>query len=66
MLLGGNTGRNAPHRFHDREIILNESGLLRYDHSLAHITYKVGTALMLVTFVWSGYLLLKRYKHIDL
>ena len=65
-LLGGNTGRNAPYGFHDWEYILKESGLLRYDHTLAHLSYKVGTVLMIVAFIWGGYLLFKQYKNLDL
>ncbi|MFH1487634.1 MAG: TFIIB-type zinc ribbon-containing protein, partial [Pseudomonadota bacterium] len=38
-LLGGNTGRSAPYGFHDWEFILNESGILKYDHTLAKISY---------------------------
>jgi hypothetical protein len=65
MLLGGNTGRNAPYGFHDWEFILNESGLLRYDHTLAHMAYTVGTILVLASFAWGGYVLFRQYKNLD-
>jgi hypothetical protein len=39
VLLGGITGREADYGYHDWEFILNEIGLLRYDHILAHVAY---------------------------
>jgi hypothetical protein len=66
MLLGGITGREAEYGYHDWEFILNEIGLLRYDHTLAHMAYGLGIILMLVSFAWAGYLLLKQYKHLHL
>ena len=61
-LLGGNTGATSPYGFHDWEFILNESGLLRYDHIIANISYKIGTIIMIISFIWGGYLLFKNYK----
>jgi len=61
-LLGGNTGATSPYGFHDWEFILNESGLLRYDHVIANISYKTGTIIMIISFIWGGYLLFKNYK----
>ncbi len=66
LLLGGLTGREAEYGFHDWEFILKEIGLLHYDHTLAHITYKFGTILMLISFGWAGYLLFKQYKNLGL
>ena len=66
MLLGGITGREADYGYHDWEFILNEIGLLRYDHVLAHIGQGFGILLMLVSFAWAGYLLFKQYKNLDL
>lgn len=66
MLLGGNTGRTAPYGFHDWEFILNETGLLRYDHTLAQIADKIGATLLLISFMWAGYLLLKQYRNLNL
>ena len=66
MLLGGITGREADYGYHDWEFILNEIGLLRYDHTLAHMAYNFGIVLMLISFVWAGYLLSKQYRNLDL
>jgi hypothetical protein len=63
-LLGGNTGQTSPYGFHDWEFILQETGLLRYDHFLAHSAYILGTVLMLCAFVWGGYILYKQYKNL--
>jgi hypothetical protein len=64
MLLGGVTGREADYGYHDWEFILNEIGLLRYDHTLARIGHGLGILLMLVSFAWAGYLLFKQYKNL--
>ncbi len=65
-LLGGNTGRTAPYGFHDWEFILNESGMIHYDHTVAHTAYTIGIILMLISFVWGGYILFMQYKNLDL
>ena len=65
-LLGGNTGRTSPYGFHDWEFILKESGLIRYDHILANFSYKLGTVLMISSFVWGGYMLYKQYNNLNL
>jgi hypothetical protein len=61
-LLGGNTGADSPYGFHDWEFILNEIGLIRYDHAIARLSFGLGTALMLAAFAWGGYLIFKEYK----
>ncbi len=66
VLLGGITGKEADYGVHDWEFILNEIGLLRYDHTLAHLADKFGTVLMLASFVWAGYLLFKQFKNLNL
>ena len=66
MLLGGVTGKEAEYGYHDWEFILNEIGLIRYDHILAHLAYLFGIVLMLLSFAWAGYLLFKQYKHLQL
>ncbi len=66
MLLGGITGREADYGYHDWEFILNEVGLLRCDHTLAHIAHGLGIVLMLLSFAWVGVVLLKQYRHLDL
>jgi hypothetical protein len=64
MLLGGVTGREADYGYHDWEFILNEVGLLRYDRVLAHLAHGLGIILMLISFVWAGYLLYRQYKNL--
>ncbi|MDD2390377.1 MAG: zinc ribbon domain-containing protein [Desulfobacterales bacterium] len=61
-LLGGNTGPSSPYGFHDWEYILNELGMLRYDHTVASISHNIGITLMIASFIWGGYLLFKQYK----
>jgi hypothetical protein len=63
-LLGGNTGRTSPYGFHDWEFILQETKLLRYDHVLANFADKIGRFLMIVAFIWGGYILFKQYKNL--
>lgn len=64
-LLGGNTGQTSPYGFHDWEFILTETRLLRYDHTFAWFSYKLGTVLMIAAFIWWGYLLYKQYQNLD-
>jgi hypothetical protein len=61
-LLGGNIGQDSPYGFHDWEYILNEIGLIQYDHAIAKASFTIGTTIMLASFVWGGYLLLRQYK----
>jgi hypothetical protein len=65
VLLGGITGREADYGTHDWEFILNEIGWLRYDHTLAYMAHYFGIVLMLLSFGWAGYLLLKQYRNLD-
>lgn len=60
-LLGGNFGHSAPYGFHDWQYLLNESGLLTYDHLLAKTSYSVGLIIMLLALFFAGFLLLKQY-----
>ncbi len=59
-LIGGNTGRAAPYGFHDWEYLLNETGLLRYDHQVATGSHVLGVLLMVAAIGW-GALILVRY-----
>ena len=63
-LLGGNTGRTSPYGFHDWEFILKETGLIRSDHVLANFSYKFGALIMILSFLWSGYILYKNYQNL--
>lgn len=65
MLLGGVTGRDVAD-YHDWEFILRKLGWLQCDHTIAHIANTIGILLMLTTFVWGGYLLIKQFKNLDL
>jgi hypothetical protein len=65
MLLGGVTGKEADYGYHDWEFLLNEIGLLRFDHALAHVAHVLGIVLMLLSFVWAGYVLLRQFRHLD-
>ena len=64
-LVGGNTGRTSPYGFHDWEYLLNEVGLIRYDHLIGGIAHKVGIALMSIAILWAGYLLFRQYKNLS-
>ncbi|HXH71574.1 MAG TPA: hypothetical protein VNI58_02025 [Mariprofundaceae bacterium] len=61
-LVGGNVGHEAPYGFHDWEFILSESGLLRYDHTLARIAQFSGSMIMLAAMIWGGYWLWRQYR----
>ncbi|MCK9394866.1 MAG: zinc ribbon domain-containing protein [Methylobacter sp.] len=61
-LLGGNFGHSSPYGFHDWQYLLTESGLLQYDHALAKAVFAIGSAIMLLALLWSGFLLVNRYK----
>jgi hypothetical protein len=65
VLLGGVTGREADYGYHDWEFILNEVGLLHYDRTLAALAQVLGILLMLLSFAWAAYVLLKQYRHLD-
>lgn len=60
-LLGGNTGQTAPYGFHDWQFILGELDLLEYDHTLAGLAGIMGSSIMLLSLVWSGFLLYRIY-----
>ncbi|WP_333876099.1 zinc ribbon domain-containing protein [Methylobacter sp.] len=61
-LVGGNFGHSAPYGFHDWQYLLTESGLLQYDHFLAKTVFAIGAVIMLLSLLWSGLMLIKRYK----
>jgi hypothetical protein len=60
VLIGGVTGRDTDG--HDWENILHTLGLLKYDHVIAHIAYTIGIFLMIVSFIWGGYILYRQLK----
>jgi hypothetical protein len=61
-LLGGNTGHSSPYGFHDWEFLLTETGLLRYDRTLARLSHSFGSILMTLAVAWAGYILWKAYN----
>ncbi|HEY7533394.1 MAG TPA: hypothetical protein VH681_11530, partial [Nitrospiraceae bacterium] len=60
LLLGGVTGKETDG--HDWENILGMLGWLPYDHRLAHLSYNLGTLLMLAAVLWGGVLLFRHYR----
>jgi hypothetical protein len=60
QLLGGGTGMDRP-GMHDWENILLDAGLIRHDHLIATWVDALGTGLMLLAFVWGGYILYLQY-----
>jgi hypothetical protein len=61
-LVGGNTGRTSPYGFHDWEFILTETGLIRYDHTIASLAHSAGTLIMISSLLWGGLLLYKSFQ----
>jgi len=61
-LLGGNFGHSSPYGFHDWEYLLTESGLLRHDHTIANLSFFVGSMMMILALVWGSILLYRQYK----
>ncbi len=61
-LLGGNVGSRSPYGFHDWEFILKETGLIRFDQTIARISHGVGALLITAAVVWGAFLLFKHYR----
>lgn len=61
MLLGGVTGSEVAD-YHDWEVILTRLGWLPYDHLIARISFCIGVAFMLCSFLWGGYILWRQYR----
>ncbi|MBN2298016.1 MAG: zinc ribbon domain-containing protein [Deltaproteobacteria bacterium] len=64
-LLGGNTGQTAPYGFHDWEYILTEAGIVDHAQAIAGASFAIGSAIMLVSFSWAGYILYQQYRHLQ-
>lgn len=60
ILLGGVTGKETDG--HDWNNLLLMTGLLNWDHRLAHLVYNIGILLMLASFAWGGVLLARHYQ----
>jgi hypothetical protein len=65
ILIGGITGKDDPD-MHDWHHLLSDLGMLKFDHTLAMTAHVIGIVLMLVAFMWGGYILVKQYKNLDL
>ena len=64
VLLGGVTGKDVED-YHDWEHILRTLGWLQYDHTLAHAAYILGSLLMILAFLWGGYMLRVQFKNLQ-
>jgi hypothetical protein len=64
VLLGGVTGKEVED-YHDWEHILRTLGWLQYDHVLAHSAHVLGSLLMILAFIWGGYMLLLQFKSLQ-
>ena len=63
MLLGGGTGADRP-GMHDWQNILGDLNLLQHDVRIAAAVDVLGSAVMLLSFAWGGYILLKQYHNL--
>jgi hypothetical protein len=61
VLLGGFTGKDVAD-YHDWEYLLGKLGLLRMDHTLAHMSQFLGIVLMATALVWGALILIKSYS----
>lgn len=63
-LLGGVTGSDVED-YHDWEVLLKMRGWLLYDHKIADAAYATGRWLMLLAFLWGGYVLWRQYNNLS-
>lgn len=63
-LLGGVTGSEVED-YHDWEVLLKMRGWLFYDHKIADWSYTAGRWLMVLAFLWGGYVLWMQYKNLQ-
>jgi len=61
MLLGGVTGSEVED-YHDWEVLLGKLGMMQHDHTLAQVSFSIGSLLMIVAMLWGGYLLWKGWQ----
>jgi hypothetical protein len=64
LLLGGVTGSELED-YHDWEVILRQLGWLKYDHTVARMAHGFGTVLILLSFLWGGYILYRQFRKAD-
>jgi hypothetical protein len=60
ILLGGVTGKETDG--HDWNNLLTMTGLLNWDHRLAHLAYNIGILLMVASFAWGAVVLTRHYR----
>ncbi len=63
LLLGGVIGKETDG--HDWNNLLTMTGLLNWDHRLAHLTYNIGILLMLASLAWGGVLLWRHHQRLS-
>lgn len=63
-LLGGVTGSEVED-YHDWEVMLGKLGWLQYDHAIARFLYGFGTALMVLSLAWGGYILWRQWHQVS-
>ncbi|MDK9717366.1 MAG: zinc ribbon domain-containing protein [Trichlorobacter sp.] len=61
MLLGGVTGSEVED-YHDWEVLLTKLNMMQYDHTLARLSFSIGSLLMLSAMLWGSYLLWKGWQ----
>jgi hypothetical protein len=63
VLLGGHTGAEV--EGHDWEAILSSLGWLKYDRTLATLSYGCGILLIVVALAWGGYVLYLQSRRLE-
>lgn len=61
MLLGGVTGSEVED-YHDWEVLLTKLNMMQYDHTLARLSFSIGSLLMLAAMLWGSWLLWKGWQ----
>lgn len=64
VLLGGVTGKEVD-GYHDWQNILGTLGWLEYDHTIATLSYRFGSALMILAVAWGAYVLSRQYRSLS-
>jgi len=64
ILLGGVTGRDVAD-YHDWEYILRALDMKSYDHIIAGLAYGTGIVMILLSFVWGGFILFRQIRRLD-
>lgn len=64
ILLGGVTGQDVAN-YHDWEYILRVLDMKSWDHVIAGLDYGAGITMILLSFVWGGFVLFRQVRHLD-